>query len=273
MMFMKKMVAVSALALLAGCSMTSESFTSKSHVQKLEAAEVTGSAFAQALAAEYRELAKFEQYKMYDYDSAQHFAGKGLAAAGGEEVAPDEVNQWPQPADKVAELEGGRQTLLNMIASTKDTDPARVAAAQARFDCWLEQQSENFQTDDIGTCRDEFKMLVAAEPPAYMVFFDWDKSNINSDAAKVLDEVAATVAQHGMTNIAVTGHADRSGSDAYNVGLSERRAEAVRKALGDRGVSNAEINLDWKGESQPLTPTADGVREPTNRRAEITLSK
>lgn len=272
MTFFKTLAAVSAFAVLAGCAVTNDSFTSKAAVDQLVNAETTGSAFAQALAAEYRELAKFEQYKMFDYDSAQHYADKGMSAAGGNEIAPDEVSVYVEPEDKVAELEGARQVLLNMIASTKDSDPARVAAAQARFDCWLEQQSENFQTDDIGTCRDEFKMLISA-PPAYMVFFDWDKSNINADAAKVLDEVAATVAKSGLGHIAVTGHADRSGTDQYNVGLSERRAESVRKALAERGVTSAEVSLDWKGESAPLTPTADGVREPTNRRAEIQLAK
>ena len=69
--------------------------------------------------------------------------------------------------------------------------------------------------------------------------------------------------------IAVAGHTDTSGSAAYNLGLSARRAEAVRQALVAGGVPADAIMTDSFGESDPLVPTPDGVREPSNRRAEI----
>ncbi|HWH16856.1 MAG TPA: OmpA family protein, partial [Allosphingosinicella sp.] len=64
---------------------------------------------------------------------------------------------------------------------------------------------------------------------------------------------------------------DRSGSASYNVGLSQRRADAVRSYLAGRGVPNGAMATEAFGESRPLVETADGVREPQNRRVEITF--
>ena len=69
----------------------------------------------------------------------------------------------------------------------------------------------------------------------------------------------------------VSGFADRSGSDAYNVGMSQRRADSVRAYLASRGVPNSAIRTEAYGESRPLVDTADGVREPQNRRVEISF--
>jgi len=69
----------------------------------------------------------------------------------------------------------------------------------------------------------------------------------------------------------VAGHADRSGPDAYNLALSQRRGEAVAADLVARGVSRSAITVQVFGESRPLVATADGVRGPQNRRVEIIL--
>ena len=69
----------------------------------------------------------------------------------------------------------------------------------------------------------------------------------------------------------MAGHADRSGSPAYNQRLSQRRADNVAAELVRQGVSRNEIVVSAYGETRPLVPTADGVREPQNRRVEIVL--
>ncbi|MGH6718340.1 MAG: OmpA family protein [Alphaproteobacteria bacterium] len=106
-------------------------------------------------------------------------------------------------------------------------------------------------------------------PGPYLVFFDWDKSDIRPDALAILEEAAANFQKFGIARIVVTGHADRSGPDAYNLNLSKRRADAVKATLLTLGVPDAQITGYWKGESEPLVPTEDGVREPQNRRVEI----
>lgn len=104
----------------------------------------------------------------------------------------------------------------------------------------------------------------------YIVFFDWDKDEITPQAAAILDNAAASYQQTGSANVVIAGHADRSGSDSYNVGLSQRRATNVRTYLAGRGVPDGAMTTEAFGESRPLVETADGVREPQNRRVEIT---
>lgn len=110
-----------------------------------------------------------------------------------------------------------------------------------------------------------------ALPKTFIVFFDWDASTLTPEATRILTEAAAYVQSSGSVRIEATGHADKSGSAVYNMGLSERRAAAVEAKLVALGIGSDEIGTVAKGETDPLVPTADGVREPQNRRVEILL--
>jgi outer membrane protein OmpA-like peptidoglycan-associated protein len=70
----------------------------------------------------------------------------------------------------------------------------------------------------------------------------------------------------------VVGYTDTSGSVAYNVRLSERRAKVVADALVALGVSQSILSVDWKGKTDLAVQTPDGVREPLNRRSTITIN-
>jgi outer membrane protein OmpA-like peptidoglycan-associated protein len=107
---------------------------------------------------------------------------------------------------------------------------------------------------------------------SYLVFFDFDSSNLTPEAKQVVASAAASALQGETTRIDVTGHTDRSGSVQYNQALSVRRGESVRRELVADGVADSLIAVKGVGESDPLVPTADGVREPQNRRVEIVLS-
>jgi iron complex outermembrane receptor protein len=119
----------------------------------------------------------------------------------------------------------------------------------------------------------------APPPPApaveaarsFQVFFDFDKSDITAAAAKVIQAAADAVKAGHVVQITVTGHTDTVGSAAYNQGLSERRAAAVKTGLVADGVAGGEITTIGVGKTGLLVATADGVREPQNRRAEIVL--
>ncbi len=104
----------------------------------------------------------------------------------------------------------------------------------------------------------------------YIVFFEWDKSDITPEAATILNNAASAYANCGAASVMLAGHADRSGTATYNVGLSQRRANNVRSYLSGRGVPDTRIATEAFGESQPRVPTADGVRELQNRRVEVT---
>jgi OOP family OmpA-OmpF porin len=108
-------------------------------------------------------------------------------------------------------------------------------------------------------------------PPSFMVFFDWDRSDLSQQAQGVIAQAANSYKQKGNARVTATGHADRSGPDAYNMALSLRRANAVKDALVRNGVPANVIVVTGRGESMPLVQTADGVREPQNRRVEIVV--
>jgi outer membrane protein OmpA-like peptidoglycan-associated protein len=116
--------------------------------------------------------------------------------------------------------------------------------------------------------------IMAAAPAAmrsYLVFFDWSRADLTDRARQIIAEAAQSRTNQQVTRIEVNGYADRSGPAQFNEVLSLRRAEAVAAELLRRGVPRNEIVTRGFGEANPLVPTADGVREPQNRRVEIIL--
>lgn len=111
----------------------------------------------------------------------------------------------------------------------------------------------------------------AAIQKQFLVFFDFNKSDITPEASKVITQAAGAAKQGNAARVSLTGHADRSGSDKYNMALSLKRANAVKDQLVKQGIPADQISVVGKGESEPLVATPDGVREPQNRRVEIVL--
>jgi outer membrane protein OmpA-like peptidoglycan-associated protein len=108
-----------------------------------------------------------------------------------------------------------------------------------------------------------------AERRVFLIFFDWDKSTITPDGMRIIEQAAAAYRAGTPVQIQVTGYTDRSGSPGYNQRLSERRAAAVADALTRLGVPRSDMAVSGHGENDNRVPTADGVREPQNRRVEI----
>ena len=113
--------------------------------------------------------------------------------------------------------------------------------------------------------------VAPAPARTFLVFFDFDRADLTDRARQIIAEAATNAQRVGTTRIEVSGHADRSGTPQYNQRLSERRAAAVAAELERRGVARSAMAIQAFGESRPLVPTADGVREPQNRRVEIVL--
>jgi outer membrane protein OmpA-like peptidoglycan-associated protein len=111
----------------------------------------------------------------------------------------------------------------------------------------------------------------AVAPPSFMVFFDWDRSNLSQQALATIQQAANAFKAKGNARITATGHTDTSGPESYNMALSLRRANAVKDALVRNGVPAQAITVIGMGEKGLLVPTGDGVREPQNRRVEIVI--
>jgi OmpA-OmpF porin, OOP family len=114
---------------------------------------------------------------------------------------------------------------------------------------------------------------VPAQAPArsYLVFFDWDKATLTDRARQIIREAADNSTRVQYTRIEVNGYTDTSGTPKYNMGLSIRRANAVKAELIKDGVPANAITAQGFGDTHLLVPTGPGVREPQNRRVEIII--
>jgi len=166
-------------------------------------------------------------------------------------------------------------TVSQSMSGTGRSSVAGVAdAGNVKFDV------DNFNHSLLIGLRYAFNAApapVAAVAPApaatrsYLVFFDWNKADLTDRARQIIGEAAQARTGQQVTRIEVNGYTDRSGTPQYNEALSLRRANAVAAELLRRGVQRNEIVTRGFGEANPLVPTADGVREPQNRRVEIIL--
>jgi outer membrane protein OmpA-like peptidoglycan-associated protein len=104
----------------------------------------------------------------------------------------------------------------------------------------------------------------------FIVFFDFDKSDLTPEAQNVVTTAVAAAKTQSAVRILVTGHTDTVGSASYNQALSVRRATSVKNEMVKQGIADGSIAIEGKGFSEPTVPTGPGVREPQNRRATIT---
>jgi OOP family OmpA-OmpF porin len=263
-----------AVGLLSGCA---------SNIKQIEEVQATGgTAFTQALTEEYRSFVAHEKDER-DWSAADYFAIKGLAAAGGQVVLPEEVDDVGEHGPAITDARARLMAALD--GGARDSNPQVAAHAQRAFDYWNHEAEEDnwyesITNEHVKPCRDEFEAAMAqltpppmqgVTPNEYIVLFDFDKSNINQAGRAVLDQALADAKKMGSVSVSATGHADRSGSEDYNMALSLRRADSVREALISGGVSVDAITVAGRGESEPAVPTPDGVKEQANRRVVIVL--
>jgi outer membrane protein OmpA-like peptidoglycan-associated protein len=120
-----------------------------------------------------------------------------------------------------------------------------------------------------------YLQLGAGSMPAmaqtFVVYFNFNKSDLTADGQKVVDNAAAYYKKTGALKVAIAGYTDTSGTAEYNMGLSHRRADTVQAALVKDGVPAAKISTAWYGKTHLAVPTPDGVKEPRNRRATIAI--
>jgi outer membrane protein OmpA-like peptidoglycan-associated protein len=156
-----------------------------------------------------------------------------------------------------------------------------AAAAQAGYDCWVQELEENLQPDDIAACKARYDNamaeLVAKPAPVtvdgdYTVYFPLGRTVLDSDALATLNKVVADWNAAKPARIVVAGHTDTVGQAVPNLLLSQKRAEAVADYLNGKGVPTSALALEAYGEEQPAVKTGDNVKSLENRRVEITFA-
>lgn len=284
---------------LGACS----AFEGNNEVENLGAATAIGSPFTQQLTSEYRAFSSFELNQEKDYADALHFSRKGLEAAKGVNVMPEPVNDWDLTASDIVELSDAYARMVSAIdRGAREIIPGKAAIAQARYDCWIEEQEEIANGEMMSVpCKADFmaaiseveavlpaivaqaeefpqpvEMIDTNEPlnvqeAMYLVFFDFDSDDVNTDGASVLDAVANEVNSRNINTVRVVGHTDTSGSAAYNARLANRRGNDVKSELIARGIPAGNITVEGRGENELLVQTQNDIREPANRRAVITF--
>ena len=281
--------------LLSACSGT---------LMQAERAAPASDPFAAALQSGYATLAR-QEFDENDFSDADSFAGRALAAAGGKPAAPENFNARKIPAETLPALVDARRRLIAVLDSGARTSlPGEAASAQLAFDCWMQEQEENFQPKDIAVCRDRFTAALGlleskrvagnpSAPPArmhptpsslkltsppsplstrFLIYFDLDTARLVPGSVSEITRAADAAHRSGAAMVRVTGHADRSGPVGHNMKLSRARAEEVVRALRRLGLPEIGVATQAYGEEKPLVPTKDGTVEPRNRRVEIELT-
>ena len=253
--------------------------------------------FAAQLHQEYVRLAALENAEN-DWIDTTFFNERARKVALGNTVDPQPISERRIPESMSAAIAAARARLVQALATSKFLEPRAAARAQAGFDCWMQEQEENFQPNDIAACKTNFwaaigdlefqpPARVAAPAPApvpalprapsvpgpFVVNFELDSAKLSGGADLVVREAAKQATAADVVRVLLNGHADRSGSDAYNMRLSESRTEVVRDALIAQGIpANIMLGKSY-GESLPAVNTPDGQPERANRRVEIIFQR
>jgi len=101
------------------------------------------------------------------------------------------------------------------------------------------------------------------------VNFEYDSAKLTAGSAATLDKVAASLIEHTEAKIEIDGHTDSKGNDAYNLKLSQRRAQAVKEYLVSKGVNEAQLTAQGYGEKQPVASNDTEEGRAQNRRVEL----
>jgi outer membrane protein OmpA-like peptidoglycan-associated protein len=176
--------------------------------------------------------------------------------------------------------------LAQMHAAAK-ADDARVAAGQAERDqIMLAARNREVQTavgqrdeakDKAARLQAEVDELKAKPTPRGLVLtlgdvlFDTGRAELNPGASRTLDQLAQFLNEHKDRRVQIDGFTDSVGTDAYNVQLSQRRADAVKSALMVRGIDSSRIGTEGYGKGFPVANNNDSGGRQLNRRVEVVI--
>lgn len=258
-----KVAAIATAFFASGCA--------EHYIDKLEHAKLEGLPFADHLAKEYEAFAKRESRVYNDQTDAAHFAVKGLQAATGLNVLPEDPRKWDLSEADFKFFHDARQRLTFALdKSGRRIAPALAAKTQVFFDCAVEESEEGFQKDNIRKCKNgfinslrELEKKVHAQAPTFSVHFALNSSKLDDKAQKILARAAKVAKNINLHAVVITGHTDGIGGRKHNLVLSHNRAVAVHDALVKMGLNVKRFESVGGGE-------LEGPEiEPANRRVDV----
>lgn len=282
------------LVLVAGLSLTA---CANRSLEDLRHTPMKGSLYQSFLASKYLEYAEAEE-KAGDWDDAAYFAEKGLQAAYGNDVEPEDVTRWGLSEANLQSLTVIRAEILAMLTPENQEHKSQAAAeAVFYYDCVVDQLQEE-QLTEAAFCHERLMEAMeylkqvgygtedaqepaeTATPPSpekpvqknYLVYFGLDQDQLDETTQRVVEAVFKELQNLPNVQIALNGHTDTSGPNRYNLDLSQRRANTVKKALIGLGIAAERIINFGFGETDLAVPTPDNTYEPKNRRVEIVVN-
>ena len=308
----KMLPCLTAVVLVGACSDLGPSLVVGGDQDRARALAPVADPFQQALVDGYTKNAD-DEYDQANYRTADLYYLKAIATADGKNTVMEQPSFWTvATGDRAQGLHGAdkqsadnmRANLAPWIAANKQVSPHAAAMQQLKYDCWIEQMSEQ-QYNQAALCSPTLQTAaapapVAAPPPAStaslcmqdpsgynesgtlcrvsIVNFAFDRYDLlrsgqdsvggqtAAEQAASLDQILSQVKTIKPARIDVMGRTDSSGTDAYNYGLSDCRARSVVAALRARGLpASVETRVIPMGQTDLILPTGDGVREAQNR--------
>ena len=278
-------------------------------IKKLDKESLIPNNFYSFLSKEYLNFAKFELYEMHDEIDANYFAFKASQLINDKIFYPENPKDWDIPENYVGEANIMFNKLTNLIdKDLYKSFPEEFSKMMIGYDCWIEQIEENWQLEHIDECHDKFyknfklisnnleekdanlnntnkiykdneaiikkeeKDNIIEDKQIYkkVIFFEFDKFILSSIQLIELEKFIETAIQNKNMKIFIEGHTDTMGTNAYNLKLSDKRANFIKDYLLTLNLNNT-IETKAYGEVNQLVTTHDEIKEKRNRRAELYL--
>lgn len=222
-----------------------------------------------------------------------------LAYLGSQRAAISEETAKLKLAELAAENAGAARDRIRLEARTREADSSRKTAETAqRQSAASERQSETSQRQSEASQRQsmasaqmardaqsrtaeletQLKALNSKQTQRGMVItigdmlFDTNRAQLKPGALRSVDQLAGFFRDNPKRNALVEGFTDNTGGESLNLELSDRRADAVRSALVDRGVDAKRIAVHGYGKAYPIAGNDNAASRQLNRRVEIVLS-
>jgi len=188
-----------------------------------------------------------------------------LSGCGAHRAKRDLIVLLPDPDGKGGALtvttEGGSQTLdkPGYAVEVKDLNQRPIAP---------QPMEEKEIIDNFGPA---LAMLPDSDSRfiSIILYFEHDTSKLTYQSKDLLAEILRMIKSRHSKEVYIVGHTDLVGKEAYNTGLSQRRANYVRDLLVSSGIKPNTLFVSYYGKARPLVPTRDEVPEPRNRRVEV----
>lgn len=177
----------------------------------------------------------------------------------GAQAAAEAVLREPFNRDKTASLVMTMTTIVGVTTAIGGS-----ATALAAKETSVEDRLSRLGAEVTGT---EITIRLPGS-----ILFDFDSAELRADAERTLEEVAAVLVAYAPRPVRIDGHTDSIASDAYNQGLSERRAASVLGWLQRHGVAANRMQSAGLGESRPVAENASAAGRQQNRRVELVIS-